>query len=160
MTLAPRYSIRVILRATYVSPEPLLQLPLVISQSRNDGGMLGRAVAGVGGALAVIAATTMGIYFTVVGLDEADKLASAIGAFIGLAGLALAIYGTVNARRSNPPPQRPSAAQIAPGTVHNEISGGIAHGAVIQARDVGHVALGPPHPPTPPPDGHGTSGEG
>jgi hypothetical protein len=114
----------------------------------------------VGGALAVIAAIAMGVYFTAVGLDEADKIASAIGAFIGLAGLVLAIYGTVRARRLERVPQQPSAAQRAGGAVHNEIHGGTLQGPVIQGRDFGQVTLGFPPPSAPPSDSPDTSAQG
>ncbi|MFG6198408.1 hypothetical protein [Nonomuraea sp. JJY05] len=114
-----------------------------------------RAVAWVGGALAVIAAIAMGVYFAAVGLEEADKLASSIGAFFGLAGLVLAIYGTVNARPSGPPPPRPSEAGNTPGAVHNEISGGTHSGVYILGRD---VTFSSPPPPVPPPNGPDASG--
>lgn len=40
--------------------------------------------------LAVAAVATLAAYFIRVGLDEADKLGSAIGAMVGVTGLALA----------------------------------------------------------------------
>jgi hypothetical protein len=96
----------------------------------------------------------MGVYFTVVGLDKADKLASVIGAFIGIAGLSLAIYGTITALRSESPQESPSRTQAMPGSVHNEIHGGTHQGPIIQGRDFGHVDLGsPPSRSAPPSDG-------
>ncbi|WP_143044273.1 hypothetical protein [Nonomuraea jiangxiensis] len=46
-----------------------------------------------GRAVAVAAATGLALYLVRVGLDDADKLASVIGLFIALAGLATAGYG-------------------------------------------------------------------
>jgi drug/metabolite transporter (DMT)-like permease len=46
----------------------------------------------------------LGVYFGRIGLDRADKTASVIGAFSGFAGLALAAYGIVLARRDPPTP--------------------------------------------------------
>jgi drug/metabolite transporter (DMT)-like permease len=43
----------------------------------------------------------LSIYFGRIGLDKADKTASVIGALSGLAGLALAAYGVVLARRDH-----------------------------------------------------------
>jgi hypothetical protein len=53
----------------------------------------------VGGALTAVAVAGLGLYLTAVGLDKADKLAGVIGAFVGLAGLAIALYGMVADRR-------------------------------------------------------------
>lgn len=55
-----------------------------------------------GGAPTVGAAVGMSVCFTVVGLEKADKPASVIGALIALAGLALAVYGSLTARGSRP----------------------------------------------------------
>jgi hypothetical protein len=118
------------------------------------GDMSARVAKWAGGALTAAAAGGLGVYFTAVGLDKADKLASVIGAFIGLAGLALAAYGTITDRRPDQPPpaENPPEATSTPGTVHNEIHGGTHHGPAIQGRDIGQVTLGTPPPqPTPPP---------
>jgi hypothetical protein len=66
-----------------------------------------RVVGWLGGVLFVLAMVGLGAYFWAVGLDEADKVASVIGAFVGLVGLALAGYGTVLARRATPSPPTP-----------------------------------------------------
>lgn len=122
--------------------------------------MSGRVLKWSGGALTAGAAIGMGVYFTVVGLDKADKLASVIGAFIALAGLTLAAYGTVTARRPDSP-QQPLPAERTPGAVHNEIHGGTHNGPVIQGRDFGQVTFGSPPPqPSPPPDGPDDSAAG
>ncbi|MCA2230340.1 NACHT domain-containing protein [Nonomuraea aurantiaca] len=46
-----------------------------------------------GAALAVLGVVLLAIYFTTVGLEKADKLASVFGVFIGLAGLVLSVIG-------------------------------------------------------------------
>lgn len=56
-----------------------------------------------GAVTALLALTGLGVYFGVVGLDRADKLASVIGAFAALAGLGLAVYGMIRQQRRNPP---------------------------------------------------------
>ncbi|MFG1874237.1 hypothetical protein ACGFIV_05305 [Sphaerisporangium sp. NPDC049003] len=119
--------------------------------------MSGRVARWVGGALVAVAVIGLGVYFTTVGLDKADKLASVIGVFIGLAGLALAIYGLLADRRTGPPSPRPSTAQDT-GSVRNEIHGGTHYGPVIQGRDFRQVNLGSSPPPAP--DGPDTSTEG
>jgi len=49
----------------------------------------------VGGVLALLG---LGVLFVVIGLDRSDKYASIIGAFVGLAGLGIAVRGTAQAR--------------------------------------------------------------
>ncbi|MFI0486800.1 hypothetical protein [Actinomadura sp. 9N215] len=46
----------------------------------------------------------VGVVFVVVGLDRADKIASSAGFFVGVAGLVVAVYGVILARRATPPP--------------------------------------------------------
>jgi len=75
----------------------------------------------------------LGAYFVVVGLDRADKIASVIGAFVGLLGLCLSGYALVLTRRGLP--QSPSHRQ----TVARSTVGG----DVLQVRGVGgSVRLG------------------
>jgi hypothetical protein len=85
------------------------------------------------GAIAAFAACAGLIgYFAAVGLDRADKLASVIGAFVGLAGLGLALHAALSA------PAKTST------DVQNEISGTV-HGNTIQARDIkGGITLNDP----------------
>ncbi|MFI7134311.1 hypothetical protein ACIBQ1_52195 [Nonomuraea sp. NPDC050153] len=66
-----------------------------------------RVLIGAGAVVAVAATTVLGLYFVRVGLDEADKLASVIGAFVGLAGLGVAVYGLIADRRSGGGGQEP-----------------------------------------------------
>jgi hypothetical protein len=108
--------------------------------------MSARVAKWAGGALTAVATAGLGVYFTTVGLDKADKLASVIGAFIGLAGLALTAYGTITDRR----PDQPPPVESTPGAVHNEILGGIRLGPVLLGRDFGQIALGTPRPQPPP----------
>ena len=71
--------------------------------------------------------------FALIGLDEADKLASAIGAVVGLAALAVALF---SARSPGPPEQPTSGGQ----SVQNADVGG----HIMQIRDVkGDVSIGP-----------------
>ncbi|GAA4186568.1 hypothetical protein GCM10022252_18770 [Streptosporangium oxazolinicum] len=87
-----------------------------------------------GAAVAFAVLVGLGVYFLSVGLDRADKVASVIGAFVGLAGLGLALHGML------------SAPAQAVGGVHNEISGTV-HGDSIQARDIhGGITFGGPDP--------------
>ena len=80
----------------------------------------------------------LGVYFLSVGLDQADKIASVVGALVGLAGLGLAAHGMFSASSRTPEPSQAS------GDVHNEI-GGTVHGNSIQARDIhGEITFGGP----------------
>ncbi|MFI6743374.1 hypothetical protein ACIBI9_61755 [Nonomuraea sp. NPDC050451] len=51
----------------------------------------------------VAAMAGLGVYFRRVGLDDADKLASVIGAFVALAGLGTAAYGLVTSPKQHEP---------------------------------------------------------
>ncbi|MGS2644174.1 hypothetical protein [Streptosporangium sp. LJ11] len=99
-----------------------------------------RALTWSGVAVALVALATLGWYFITVGLDRADKLASVLGAFVGLLGLGLAVYGAFSSRPEEAAPE-PEA-----GGVHNEISGTV-HGNAVQARDIeGGITFGAPKP--------------
>ncbi|MFD0683455.1 hypothetical protein [Actinomadura fibrosa] len=80
------------------------------------------------GVVAIIALTAL---FVTVGLDAADKLASALGALIGLAGLVLAVIGLISSRRDS----GEGADRTAPASVQNTISGSV-HGTAIQGGTV------------------------
>ncbi|MEU8377958.1 hypothetical protein [Streptosporangium sp. NPDC048865] len=115
--------------------------------------MPGRVVKWVGGALFLGAAIGMGVYFLRIGLAKADQAASVVGAFVGVAGLALAVYGTLTARRADAAPS-PPATRTAPldnrvgpsdsAAVHNEVSGGVFHAPVVQGRDFHQTDLAKP----------------
>ena len=62
--------------------------------------MPGRFLKWVGIALFIATASGMALYFSQRELQEADQSASVISAFIGLAGLAMAVYGTLADRRT------------------------------------------------------------
>jgi drug/metabolite transporter (DMT)-like permease len=61
-----------------------------------------RRVVRVGVVVGGVTLIGLGVLFVVAGLDKADKIASILGAFIGLVGLVLAGYGVVLARRALP----------------------------------------------------------
>ncbi|MET8154758.1 hypothetical protein ABZT47_00205 [Sphaerisporangium sp. NPDC005289] len=109
--------------------------------------------------LAVIATglvmVALGVALPMAGLDDADKYASVLGAFTGVAGLALSAYGVVLARRApaeapaqegtSPPPEPDSGA----GRVRNSVSGTV-HGPVLQADTfTGPITIGTPRPSPP-----------
>lgn len=66
-----------------------------------------RVLVWTGTGAAVAAMAGLGVYFARVGLESADKLASVIGVFVGLIGLALAAYGLVPGRSPAAPPAGP-----------------------------------------------------
>ncbi|MEU8195916.1 hypothetical protein AB0C10_19230 [Microbispora amethystogenes] len=131
--------------------------------------MRGRILTWAGGITALGAGAALIVYLSSVGLDNADKLASVIGLFVGLVSLAAGVWGQVLTRREhartpasgtgapgNDAPKRAAAgtgtgtgtgagtgSRIETGAVnggaHYEISGGTFHGPVIQ----GHTITGP-----------------
>ncbi|MDX3128930.1 hypothetical protein PV367_03760 [Streptomyces europaeiscabiei] len=62
--------------------------------------MRGRGQVWIGGVVAVGALVYLTAYLIAVGLDKADKVASVVGLFVGLAGLVVSILGL---RREDPP---------------------------------------------------------
>lgn len=52
-----------------------------------------KVVVWAGSGATVVAVAGLLVYFAVVGLEKADKLASVIGALVGLVGLAVAVFG-------------------------------------------------------------------
>ncbi|WP_433187841.1 hypothetical protein [Actinoallomurus sp. CA-150999] len=62
--------------------------------------MTGRVLKWGGGLIAVAALVALGAYFVAVGLDKADKLASVIGVFVAVVGLAVSVYGMAADRRA------------------------------------------------------------
>ncbi|MFC4591849.1 hypothetical protein [Sphaerisporangium corydalis] len=55
--------------------------------------MAGRVQVWAGAGVTVLAVTGLSVYFATVGLENADKLASVVGALVAVAGLAVAVYG-------------------------------------------------------------------
>lgn len=119
--------------------------------------MRSRAGVLVGVVVTVLSATGLAIYFARVGLDRADKLASVLGTFVGLVGLAMAAYGLLQGRKSPPRADVPivpaTNAVQGPATVKNEIRGPV-QGSAIQAGTIsGSVTINDPtpkHQETPP----------
>ncbi|MFC4529214.1 hypothetical protein [Sphaerisporangium dianthi] len=95
----------------------------------------------------------LGVLFPLAGLDDADKFASVLGAFTGVAGLALSAYGVVLARRApgdaSGRGQASGAAETAgseEGRVRNSISGTV-RGPVVQGGSfAGPITIGTPPP--------------
>ncbi|WP_413103325.1 hypothetical protein [Streptomyces sp. Inha503] len=88
-------------------------------------------------------------YFSVVGLDDADRTASVVGVFVGIASLALAVAVELRSRRAPTAPRTgggsdPSSARAASegrsttspryGGDHIDFSGGVFHGPVVGKR--------------------------
>ncbi|MEU6414606.1 hypothetical protein [Microbispora sp. NPDC046933] len=91
----------------------------------------------MGGLLIVAVVAGTAVYLSALGLDEADKMASVIGALAAIAGIGLTLHGMLQARRA-----APDSTIRSPG-VQNVISGGSQHGSVLQARDIrGTVRFG------------------
>ncbi|MBO4272431.1 hypothetical protein [Microbispora triticiradicis] len=125
--------------------------------------MRGRVLTWAGGIAALGAGAALVVYLSSVGLDDADKLASVIGLFVGLVSLAVGVWGLLLTRREHARTPasgtgatgNAAANRAAAGTgtrtgtgtetgrvssgVHNEISGGTFHGPVVQ----GHTVTGP-----------------
>ncbi|MEV7802461.1 hypothetical protein AB0O28_05895 [Microbispora sp. NPDC088329] len=102
-----------------------------------------RILTWAGGIAALGAGAALAVYLSSVGLDKADKLASVIGLFVGLAGLAVAVWGLLPTRRQETTPPASGTGRVNHAAnhdvhtaVHNEISGGTVHGPVIQAHTV------------------------
>ncbi|MEV6984680.1 hypothetical protein AB0M95_25945 [Sphaerisporangium sp. NPDC051017] len=121
-------------------------------------------IAALSTAFALICLT---VYFIVIGLDNADKLASVLSALTGLTALALTWHTMRRPTEPSPPTppgKTPDKAPAAPvrttskregGTVHNVISGSV-HGPVVQGHDftgpitIGGAGAGTAPPPPPP----------
>ncbi|MBE3009412.1 hypothetical protein IL992_09395 [Microbispora sp. NEAU-D428] len=110
------------------------------------GHVLPRVLLCAGGIAALGGGSALAVYLSSVGLDKADKLASVIGLFVGLAGLAAGVWGLLLTRRqeAHAPANGPGAVSH---DVRNEISGGTIHGPVIQGHTInGHTVNGPVGP--------------
>lgn len=110
----------------------------------------------VGGVVFAGVAVTMGVYFGRVGLEDADRTASVIGAFVALVSLAVAVYPLVTGSRGAGGGDLGDAR----GATCNTVEGGTVHGPVVQGRDFhGDITLGtaPPRPQEPPDGERGTA---
>ncbi|MFI6822575.1 hypothetical protein ACIBJE_16715 [Micromonospora sp. NPDC050187] len=100
------------------------------------GAAVGLAVCALGAVLLVRA-----------GLENADRWASVVGVFLNLAGVVVATYSTVQARRLASTPTTPTTPATPPrvgADVDNRISGGRFTGPVVMGRDIQGVVLSPP----------------
>ncbi len=99
-------------------------------------------------ALGVVVAV-LAVYFSVVGLEDADRTASVVGVFVGIASLALAVAVELRSRREpmapgtggGPDPSPPRAAADGRPTTgpryggdHIDFRGGVFHGPVVGKR--------------------------
>jgi hypothetical protein len=99
-----------------------------------------------GAGLAVAATVGLAALFAVAGLGRADEVASVSGAFIGLAGLGVSVFGLVQAR-----------SDAAPGHADDDagrqaVSGSTVSGRTVQvSKSAGGVTVRPsPRAPVPP----------
>ncbi|WP_182897168.1 hypothetical protein [Microbispora sp. H10830] len=135
------------------------------------GRVLTRVLTWAGGIAALGAGSALAVYLSMVGLDKADKLASVIGLFVGLAGLVVGVWGLLLTRQEPPAPASGAGAVDNPvdnpvdspvdnavdsavnravrAAVHNEISGGTIHGPVIQGHTISGPVVSGPRPAVP-----------
>ncbi|TQS31031.1 hypothetical protein [Microbispora sp. KK1-11] len=129
------------------------------------GRVLTRVLTWAGGIAAVGAGSALAVYLSTVGLDKADKLASVIGLFVGLAGLGVGVWGLLLTRRQETAPTPASDAgrmnnavgnavdnavhRDVRAAVHNEISGGTIYGPVIQGHTISGPFVSGPRPSAP-----------
>lgn len=113
-----------------------------------------------GGAAAAVAVVGLAVYFSLVGWDAAQRWATVLGLFVGLAGLWIAVAGLRRGRRG---------AAGGQGVVGSSVGGGVAQvdGTCgnVRIRHSGGVAAPPPPAPGPgapahPGDGQTVSGSG
>ncbi|MGW4421643.1 hypothetical protein [Streptosporangium sp. NPDC004631] len=93
----------------------------MIMRPLDNGAMSRGALMWVGGVVSAGTATGLAVYFAVVGLEQAEKIATVLALFVALAGLALAIPGIIEIRRAKRSPlpresDRPSPPRSAPTT--------------------------------------------
>ncbi|MGI5159544.1 hypothetical protein [Microbispora sp. CA-102843] len=116
------------------------------------GRVLTRVLTWAGGIAALGAGSALAVYLSSVGLDKADKLASVIGLFVGLAGLGVGVWGLLLARRQEAHAPASGAGAVSGDVrtaVHNEISGGTIHGPVIQGHTITGPVVSGPRPAVP-----------
>ncbi|WP_161627981.1 hypothetical protein [Microbispora catharanthi] len=123
------------------------------------GRVLTRVLTWAGGIAALGAGSALAVYLSMVGLDKADKLASVIGLFVGLAGLVVGVWGLLLTRQEPPAPASGAGTvdnavdsavnRDVRAAVHNEISGGTIHGPVIQGHTISGPVVSGPRPAVP-----------
>lgn len=98
--------------------------------------MVGRVLVWGGGLVAVAATTWLGVYFYLEGFKPTEAL-GVIGAVVGVAGLAVTVYGVVLARRGSSLERTEHGSPTRSGSTRNKISGGgTFYGPVVQGRDI------------------------
>ncbi|MEU2855214.1 hypothetical protein [Streptomyces syringium] len=114
--------------------------------------MSGQMQARWGGAAATVAVVGLAVYFALVGWDAAQRWATVLGLFVGLAGLWVAVVGLRRGRRE---------AAGGQGVAGSSVGGGVAmvHDTCgnVRIRHSGGVAA---PPPTPDPGAPAHSGDG
>lgn len=100
----------------------------------DDGRVRGRVLAWGGGAVAVAAVAGFGAYFAAAGLDKANQVAGVARVFISVAGLAVSVYGILQARRGT------AAARV--NGRQAVISSTVARGVTQISRILGNVRIG------------------
>lgn len=113
--------------------------PTSSGEADNDA-MTGRAQAWTGGVITGVAVVVLTAYLITVGLDKADKVASVVGLFVALAGLAISVAGL---RRQEPT----AGAQGVDGT---SVGGGVTQisgtGGSVKITHRASAASGAPAP--------------
>ncbi|MCX4391350.1 hypothetical protein OG777_31080 [Micromonospora peucetia] len=95
----------------------------------------------VGAAVGLVVCALGVVLLVRVGLEDADRWASVVGVFLNLAGVVVAAFSAVQARRAATTPPAAGA------DVDNWIGGGQFTGAVVMGRDLEQVsATGDPVP--------------
>ena len=117
--------------------------------SAHTEGMGSRFLIWSGVAVAVAATVGLAALFAVAGLGRADEVASVSGAFIGLAGLGLSVYGLIQARSHAGPGPADGDDDDAS---RQAVSGSSVGGRTVQvSKAAGGVTVRPsPRPPVPP----------
>jgi hypothetical protein len=100
----------------------------------------GRPAFWCGCAITVVASVAMGAYFADVGLDRATAMAGVLGAFFGLAGLAVAVWGAITAGGPRPPARPGNPASATAVGVTNTINSSTINGTAIQGGQIGSVS--------------------
>jgi hypothetical protein len=107
-----------------------------------------------------LALLALGVFFVVGGLDRADKTASVVGAFVGVGGLAVSVYGVVQTRRA---PTQSNGQTVRDSTVGGgslqvrDVRGNLRIGAPPESRVQPSKRRRSPHRGTPPPVSGGQS---
>ncbi|WP_199739346.1 MULTISPECIES: hypothetical protein [Streptomyces] len=108
--------------------------------------MTGQMQARWGGAAAAVAVVGLAVYFSLVGWDAAQRWATVLGLFVGLAGLWIAVAGLRRGRRD---------AAGGQGVVGSSVGGGVAmvDGTCgnVRIRHTGGPGTAPVTPPAPGP---------